>query len=466
MCFRGDLMKAQPTQIEMSRRPAPVVMGWMLQVPARTVRGKRRDTSRRRIALLKAARIRTFWLAVIAFVLPLPLLATGRIDGQIVNGTTHAPASGQVVQLLAPGNKEIHQLAVTHTSAQGRFAFESDDIKAGSFYLIQAVHDGVNYHDAVRLTTSPNATTNFKIYDSTTKPPPFHVTSARVLIRAQGDKVRVEELYALRNTTNPPVAYVDPNGTFRFNLAGDAGQPSVAVAGEMNMPLPQDAQPGDTPGAYSIQYPLKPGLTVVMVEYDADYSSAAFNLADSVPYPIDQIELDVVPASLVVKSNLFKPAGNDADTGGRKLIAAKLNPNDIIRASFSGTSLASPGGSSTGDTNQETVKELPNPITRLGAPLLGCFLLVLLWAMGMRVSREWSRRDAARAGSPAQKELEAKIERLLDSVANLDELFEAGKISDKKYWRERLDLKAKIVVLLKMSPPAFIESYATRHNLH
>lgn len=395
----------------------------------------------------------------------MPLLAAGRIEGQIINGTTQKLAAGQEVQLLAPGNREIHQLAVTHTSAQGRFAFDMDSIKAGSFYLIQAVHDGVNYHHAVRLTTSPNATSDFKIYDSTTKAQPFHVTSARFLIRAQGGKIRVEELYALRNTTDPPVSYVNQNGTFRFNLAGDAGQPSVAVAGEMNMPLPQDAQPGDTPGAYSIQYPLQPGLTVVMVEYEADYSSAAFDLADSVPYPIDQIELDVAPASLAVKSALFKPAGSDADTGGQKLVAANVKPNEIIRASFSGTSLAAPAGSSEESTDQQTVKELPNPITRLGAPLLGCFLLVLLWAMGMRVSREWSRRDAARAGSPAQKELEAKIEKLLDSVANLDELFEAGKLTEKKYWRERLDLKAKIVVLLKMSPPAFIESYATRHNL-
>lgn len=448
------------------RRTASVLMKWVAQSPTHHMGGERCDAALRRFALRKATLVRTLWLAVIAAVLPLPLLAAGRIEGQIVNGTTQKPAAGQEVQLLTPGNREIHQLAVTRTSAQGRFAFESDSIKAGSFYLIQAVHDGVNYHDAVRLTTSPNATADLKIYNSTTKAPPFHVTSARFLIRAQDNKVRVEELYALRNTTNPPLAYVDPNGTFRFNLAGDAGQPSVAVAGEMNMPLPQDAQPGNTPGQYSIQYPLKPGLTVVMVEYEADYSSAAFDLADSVPYPIDQIELDVVPASLVVKSNLFKPVGSDADTGGQKLAAAKLKPNEIIRASLSGTSLASPAGSSEENTNQETVKELPNPITRLGAPLLGCFLLVLLWAMGMRVSREWSRRDAARAGSPAQKELEAKIEKLLDSVANLDELFEAGKISEKKYWRERLDLKAKIVVFLKMSPPAFIESYATRHNLH
>ncbi|MGH9378202.1 MAG: hypothetical protein ACRD1I_05325, partial [Terriglobia bacterium] len=357
--------------------------------------------------------------------------------------------------------------AATHTSADGRFAFASDAIKPNSFYLVQAVHQGVNYHDAVRLVAAPDAKADFKIYDATAKAPPFHVTSARFVVRAEGDKVRVEELFALRNITHPPVAYVNPEGTFHFNLAKDAGQPSVAVAGEMNMPLPQDAQPGKAPGQYDIQYPLKPGLTVVMVEYEADYSSGSFSLADSVPYPIDQLEMDVVPAALAVKSDLFKPVGNDSDTGGQKLMAADLKPGAVIEASFSGAALPATGASATADNSSEgTVKELPNPMTRLGAPLLGCFLLVLLWAMGMRVSREWSRRDVARPGSPAQKELEAKIEKLLDSVANLDEIFEAQKIPEKKYWRERLDLKAKLVVLLKTSSPAFIESYATRHNPH
>lgn len=406
------------------------------------------------------------WLSLAALLLPLPVMGLGRIEGRIINGTTGRPAAGQKVQLLAPGNREIRQLALTHASADGRFEFAGSEIKAKSFYLIQAVYGGVNYHYAVRLGATADATANFKIYNSTSAPPPFHITSARFLVRAEGNKVRVEELYALRNTTHPPVSYVNPAGTFRFHLAKNAGQPSVAVAGEMNMPLPQDAQPGEAPGQYNIQYPLKPGLTVVMVEYESDYSSGTFHLADSVPYPIDQLELDVVPASLAVKSNLFKPGGSDSDTGGQKFLAENLQPGSVIHASISGAGAPATGASSADNSGQQTVKELPNPMTRLGAPLLGCFLLVLLWAMGMRVSREWSRRDLARPGSPAQKELEAKIEKLLDSVANLDELFEAQKIPEKKYWRERLDLKARLMVLLKTGPPAFIESYATRHNPH
>lgn len=394
--------------------------------------------------------------------LPWPLIAAGRVSGQIVNGTTGRPASRQTIELLTPAKGKIQQLATAETDADGRFVFDRNDINTAGFYLLQASHQGVNYHNPVRFGKDGNAFESFKIYNSSMAVPDVRITSARFLVRAQGQQVRVEELFALRNRTNPPVSFVNPSGTFRLSLAKDAGQPSVAVAGEMNMPLPQTVQTGTSPGQFSIDYPLKPGLTVVMVAYEADYSAERFSLGDSVPYPIDEAELDVLPATLAIDSRIFKPAGQDEASGGQKLIAGNLQPGETFAATFQGAPLAENGSSQNDETG--TVKELPNPMTRLGWPLLGCFLLVLLWAMGVRISKEWTRRDIARPGSPALKELEAKLEKLLDSVANLDELFEAGKLPEKKYWRERLDLKAKLVVLLKKTPPAFLQAYATRHN--
>ncbi|MGH9445031.1 MAG: carboxypeptidase-like regulatory domain-containing protein [Terriglobia bacterium] len=395
---------------------------------------------------------------------PLRLVALGRIGGQIINGTTGRPAARQPVHLLNPANGVVRDVAVTQTDDRGSFVFNRTDVKPGDFYLLQAARGGVNYDEPVRFGPKGNASVSFRVYDSTTRQPPIRITSARFLIRAKGHTARVEELFAVRNATNPPVAYANPRGTFLFNLAKGAGQPSVAVMGEMNLPLPQQVQPAGPPGQFFIQYPLKPGVTVVMVAYEADYSAESFEMADSVPYPIDQIEMYVTPSSLAVQSPLFRPDGQDQETGGQKFLAADIKPDETIQASFQGAPLAD--SNSAGAQESGTVKEEPNAMTKLGWPLIGCFLLVLLWAMGVRVSKEWTLRDVARPGSPALKELEAKLEKLLDSVANLDELFEAGKLPEKKYWRERLDLKAKLVVLLRKTSPAFLESYATRHNPH
>jgi len=399
------------------------------------------------------------FLGVVMF--PLRTLAASSIEGHVVNGTTNRPAAGQTVQLLNPGKEGMRQVAATRTDANGHFTFAGLPIQPGTFYLVQALYEGVSYHQPVRPSANAAAAVNLKIYDSTAVAPHLSISSARFLVRAKGNKVQVEELYGLRNTASPAVAYANPAGTFSFNLGSGASQPSVEVVGELNMPLPQDVRPGSTSGQYFIQYPLKPGLTVVIVSYQADYSSQAFSLSDSVPYPISQVELDVVPPTLKVQSALFKPAGSDADSGGEKLLAQNLRAGSAIEAGFSGAAASDTAPDSSGE---QTVKEIPNPMTRLGLPLLGCFLLVLLWAMGVRISKEWATRDAARSGHPAQKRLETKIEKLVNAIANLDELFEAGKIPEKRYWGERLDLKAKLVVLLKSSPPAFLESYATRHN--
>ncbi|MGH9407000.1 MAG: hypothetical protein ACRD3D_14355 [Terriglobia bacterium] len=414
----------------------------------------------RQASVRPPARLRVVLAALASLLFPLPLLAAGHIAGRAMNGTTNRAAAGEEVELLQPGNGGMRQVAATRTAADGSFAFSSDSILPDTFYLLQARYEGVAYHAPVRLGSKPDVRTDLRIYDASPAPPVFHVTSARLLVRAQGSRLRVEELYALRNSATPPVAYVSRGGTFRFNLGKDAGEPTVAVAGELNMPLPQVAQPGAQRGEYSIAYPIKPGLTVVMVAYEADYASSSFTLADSVPYAVDQVELDVVPSSLAVASRLFKPAGRDEDTGGQKFIAASITPGESFGVGVQGSYEAA----ASGDTSDETVKEAPNAMSRIGLPLIGCFLLVLLWGMGVRVSKEWARRGASRPGSPAQKELEAKIGKLLDSVANLDELFEAGKIHEKKYWRERLDLKARLVVALKTTPPAFIESYATRRS--
>ena len=103
-------------------------------------------------------------------------------------------------------------------------------------------------------------------------------------------------------------------------------------------------------------------------------------------------------------------------------------------------------------------------MTRLGVPLFICLLLVMLWALGVRASKEWSRWKERQATSPDRKQLEARTDGLFNSLADLDELFEAGKIEKKKYWKERLELKAKLVAILKKGPPVRIEPYASRRN--
>jgi hypothetical protein len=52
---------------------------------------------------------------------------------------------------------------------------------------------------------------------------------------------------------------------------------------------------------------------------------------------------------------------------------------------------------------------------------------------------------------------------LFNSLGDLDELFAAGKVAERQYRRDRLDLKAQLMASLKKASPLLLESYATRH---
>jgi len=413
------------------------------------------------VKLVRSGLIASFAASILWLGMGPALFAAGsKIQGQVTNGTTGKPVANLTLQLLMPRGG-MQEVATAATDASGHYVIEKSDLDPASFYLLQATYQDVNYHAPVKFDVDGTAQIGVTVYDATHSPPPLRIQSARVIVRAEGGKARIQEMFAVRNSSNPPRSYVNPDGTFPFQLSKSASEPTAAVGGLMNMPLPQPVNPGKAPGDYYLQYPLKPGLTVMMVAYDADYTSQRLELADRAPFPIESAELFVLPPSLAVDSKLFKPAGSDAETGSQKYMAENLNANTALDASFSGQ--AAPVEAEAGPPTGE-VKTLPNSMTRVGGPMLACILLVLLWGLGVRVAKEWPQLKAHQGASQLQKKLEAEVEALFNSLADLDELFADGKVAEKPYWKERLELKARLVATVKKAPPALLEHYATRHT--
>lgn len=393
--------------------------------------------------------------------------AGGNISGQVVNGTTGAPVANQTLQLLMPRGG-MQQVATATTDASGHFAIADSSLATDSFYLLQATYQDVSYHAPVKFNDRGQAQADITVYDSTRTPPPLRISSARIVVNADGSKIHIQEMFAVRNSSEPPRSFLNVDGTVLFHLPKTASEPNAAVAGIMNMPLPQPVNPGKGPGDYYIQYALKPGVTVAMIAYDADYSTGKLDLADSVGYPVDSVELLVSPSNLSVDSSLFKPAGSDAESGSARYIAENLASNAELAANISGEAAAgqaTAGGPAAGQGEAE-VKTVPNSMTRMGGLLLACFLLVLLWGLGVRVAKEWPKWKAQQSASQRQKALEAEVDSLFNSLADLDDLFEAKKIAEKPYWKERLELKARLIAALKKAPSTLLESYVLRNTTH
>lgn len=379
-----------------------------------------------------------------------------KITGRVLNGTTHQPVANQLVQLLVPRGG-MQQVATATTDASGRFSLDAQGSAGAPIAMVQAVYKDVNY----RVRATAGESTELTVYENTHTAPALRIPSARILVQAEGQRLRVQELFAVENASQPPRTYLSSDGTFLFHLGQGAENPQAAIIGEMNMPIPQGILDGKSPGELAINYSLHPGITAILVAYEADYSSGQFTLQDQVDFPIAQAELHVSPSSLSVDSSLFKSAGADAANDAQKFAAEGVASGTVLEARLSGEaapSTAAASGGSEGD-----IQTTPNPLTRLGVPLLACVLLVLLWALGMRFSKEWPQWKDRRPASPVQKELETKVETLLNSLADLEELLAGGKIAEKTYWKEKLELKARLVAILKKSPPAVRESYATRN---
>jgi hypothetical protein len=384
-----------------------------------------------------------------------PLVAQGRVEGRVVNGTTGKPVAGLEVRLLTL-RQGMQHLGDTTTDSAGRFVFAEANLDPNAFYLVQTTFQNVAYPTPLQIDSTGSASVNLTVYDADQIEPPLRIASLHVLVRAEGRSLLVQQEYVLENPSRPPRAYLNPSGTFRFRVSPLVEEPQVAVRGLMNIPLPQTAEPGLRPGEFSIRHPLLPGPNTILVAYQLPYSRSRASLESSVEYPIERAELHVLPTTLNVESAAFVSRGIDPANRVQRWEAANVIPGTRLEASFSGQAL--PASSEDG---QGGVQSVPSIMSQLGLPLLACFLLLLLWALGVRVAKEWPRSSGKEKAGPTQKELEERAEALFNSLADLDELFAAGKIAEKNYWKERLELKARLVAVLKKSP-ALLESYAAR----
>lgn len=387
------------------------------------------------------------------------LKAQGRVEGQVRNGTVNAPVVDQEVRLRSPQGG-MQQVAATKTDSAGHFLFDGAEISPNSFYLVQCSFRGVDYNAPARFDPTGRASADLTVYDLTSAATSLEIQSLQVLARAQAGKLRVDRVFDVLNASRPPRAYRNPGGTFRFRLEIGSAEPHVAVIGLMDMPLPQPVEPGKSTGEFSIQYPLKPGLTRVVVSTERDYSSPSVALNEQVIYPVDRAELFVVPSNLSVEAPAFEQAGVDTAKDVQKFAAQDLPAETRLEVRLAGEPAPSaPGEAAPAETE---VKIVPNSLSRVGLPLLACFLLVLFWALAVCVAREWTKVKENRGAHRAQKHLEAKLEGLVNSLADLDELFASGKIQEKKYWKARLELKARLAAALRKGPPTLLKSHAIR----
>ena len=252
----------------------------------------------------------------------------GTVTGTVTNGTTGNPAAGvDVILIQLQGT--MKPVAQTKTDAQGHYELDNPALGQGPM-LIRAVYRGVNYHEPA---TPGKTVVDVQVFDPTDKASAVAVTAHAIILQPDGNDLVVGEEYNVQNKTQPPVAYYRASGSFLFSMPQGAQFTDASVVGTSGMPVVQN--PLDKgKNEKAIDYPFRPGDSVVRLAYRVPYPNNQAQLRFVSPYGAERVAV-FAPPSVQVTGGGFAPAGTEQ--GFSVYMRENVAANTPIAVSVSGT---------------------------------------------------------------------------------------------------------------------------------
>ena len=226
-------------------------------------------TSRAKLALV----IRTGSLTL--YFTALPLIAA--IQGNVINATTGKPAPDISVTLIKfGGNQGMTPSDEIYTGVNGNFSFDNEVLDSGSqsvHAMLQVEYAGITYNTMLAPDSSPD-NLEIKVYDIAVGETLTPKMTA-FLFEPTQSRLVVNQFFQFSNESIPPRTFSDPvNGTLRFDLPPAVqGKVDVRTTGPVGMPLRSSARKIDNGNTYVVNYPLKPGDSLVELTYSLPYES-------------------------------------------------------------------------------------------------------------------------------------------------------------------------------------------------
>jgi len=327
-----------------------------------------------------------------------------------LHGFDHAPDQ-------TSGPQEVLTLSGP-ASADGSFAFENVGMPLNRIFLAEVNYAGITYRSDFAAATADSgkvALPPLKVYEASTdvsllKLDQVHITTDF----SKAGTVEVLEIFAFTNASNNAVVISTDGATIPF------------------IPFPEGAtNQGYEAGQDSAPF-VKADLGLAVVPSDKPYSIIAFfNLPYEKKADINQPLAIDMPSLILLVPQGIKVQGNQLESRGLQLIQ---NSN---YEEFSASGLKA------GQTLAFSVSGQPKAGTSAGLAahqgwlIGGAALGVALIAGGLFLYFRERRRQPA---PPGEAEFESADE-VLDAILALDDLHQAGKISDKAYRVRRNELK-------------------------
>lgn len=377
------------------------------------------------------------------------LTGTGRLTGQVSNGTTGQPVVATVT-LNTFQNFEPLPTRETQTDSDGAFVFT--DLPTGSqyVYLVSTVYGDNSFGS--QIVSFPADETELvaplTVYQSSNTPGEIQVTQAQWFIDSHQGALLIGELYRFNHDSDR--VYVGSeevapgqNAVLRFNLP--AGATSVVLdGGEIGGRFIRTAE-----GVVDTQ-PLLPGVSQVLMRYLLPYDGRRADFAHSVPYPVNQLNVLVVDGPRVTTDLESLGPQTVADQLWNSFQGANLPAGQEVSLRLSDlTAAASPVVAPSSARSNAVVAYSPALIYGVGVVALIAILGVFGAYLRFRPAKPAVAQSALAAGDPAAAALDpaAERQRLLVSIAQLDDLYAAGGIDEESYQRARAAQKRSLLLI-------------------
>ncbi len=373
--------------------------------------------------------IRRAWFAVLFVTIALPFYSSAQtLTGTVTNGTTNKPAAGDEV-ILINLSSGMDVAGSTKADSSGKFSFKLDASNgAGGPHLIRAVHQGVNYHQIAPPGTN---SVEVKVYDVAKKVSALSLTADVVRFQADATSLQGMRLFAVDNTSSPPVTQMNDHN-FEFYLPAGAKIQQVQARAPNGQPIAADAEPQAEKNRYAINFPLRPGETQFQLEYTLPYSGTL--KVDPKPlYPAEHFVV-VLPKSMHFAAangvSAFKSMNDPNSPDSVVQVAQQTHAGEPLAFTITGTGAISDqpaqaggggaesqGGPQSGPMNENPQTEsarpggglgppidAPDPLEKYRWPIIGAFIVLLAvggWIVTKRQTGIHATAGAASGGSGA-----------------------------------------------------------------
>ena len=371
----------------------------------------------------------------------------GVLTGQVVKATSGEPVANAEVTLRGfQDNAEI-MIMTTQADSEGRYTFTKLPTEHTIFYGVESEYSGIEYtseEPGIFTPDSTETTLDLKVYETTTSDEAISVGQMHYIFAFLPDFMSVAQIFVLNNTGN--ATYVGQNGqTFNFSLPDNA----------TNIEF-QESAPGSrfraTDTGYADTAPVIPNTeTIIAVQYNVPVDGDSVTLSSPLPADVNSVSVMLADQGAELTSEQLQFMDTRSLQGQSYQIYAggSLNQGDTLSLQLSNLDnldftsvMGAPPGASVPANEPVDQNIIMWAIIGLGA------LAIVLAGVVYPLTRP----RLAEAPDSGYNDPATQRQKLLLTLARLDETFAAGEIDESVYQQARARTKAELARMMESIP--------------